>query len=136
MQYSVCCSDQLSDSMKILNADHWLHCAAHIRSLIDVLDAHVATADKEQVSQTDDDITDDEKLPLETRSIATYAVGNIYLGAVAKGVSLESIQQKVTTDPQYKNFLPHLRTFIQQELPPGIDMSQHINSETVVCEWK
>ena len=55
---------------------------------------------------------------------------------MAKGVSLESIQQKETTDPQYKNFLPHLRTFIQQVLPPGIDLSQHIHSETVVCELK
>jgi hypothetical protein len=68
MQYFVYCSDQLSDFMKILNADHWLHCADHIRSLIDIFDAHVATSDKEQVSQANnDDITaDNEKLPLET----------------------------------------------------------------------
>jgi hypothetical protein len=116
--------------MKILCADSWLHCAAHIRSLIELLDTTVAERSTGVAHENSGEETQEEAAHI---TMSIYAIGNIYLGAAQARRPLEHVQQQAIADSRYRNFLPRLQKFLKEMLPSVVNISQHIHPQTMVC---
>ncbi|KAJ3509195.1 hypothetical protein NLJ89_g5347 [Agrocybe chaxingu] len=108
---------------QILRANHWLHVAVHIRSLIDHLDEHLSAERHAHEVEVEGEPQASAQHGKSSALPPPCSVGNVYLGAAQKPISVHLIAESRAHDRQFKEFGSRLSSFLKSAQVANADDS-------------